>query len=1364
MRKYILLLAITMGFTLFSNKTLEAQSNAVIKLKSGDYQLDRNISRIQESDLESAKYNGYYYVYLHFSEIPTNGKKQQLLEKGVQLLDYLPQYTFISKVKVGTVLSSLINYKVDGVYLISPEFKMSYDVANENYPDHAINGSQVKLVVQNHKEASVQEMDGYYQSHGAKILSHYSFSQLTTISINVSEVRKMAMSPLVRFMEPIAPDAVPEDIVGQSNHRMNYISNPTTNAIPYNGAGVWIAIGDDGALGPHIDYTGRMDQSSVGASSGNHGDHVSGIMMGAGNVNPDGRGMAWGADIKVYDVWGAVNSTPTSYINPGVIVTSTSYGNGCNAGYTSFAQTADQQVRMMPNLMHVFSAGNSGTSNCSYGAGAGWGNITGGIKAGKNVLAVGNVTEIDFISGSSSRGPASDGRIKPDICANGTQVFSCFPNNQYVSNTGTSMAAPGVSGAYGALVHAYKELNGGVTPTSSLMKGTMLNTADDLGNVGPDFKYGWGRLNARKVVEVFENNTYMLDSIGQGGANTHNIVIPSGVSQVKIMVYWNDYEGSTTTTLALVNNIDMTVTNPASNVLFPYILDSSPNATSLNTPATNGVDNLNNMEQVVFDNPVAGTYVVNVAGTVIPQGPQKYYVIYEFITSDIIVTYPIGGEGMTPGTTERLRWDAAPGTNSFTAEYSIDNGSTWNVISNGIGQNTRYATLSVPNVVSGECLFRVTRNGISGQSPMPFSIIGTPSNITFPSSCPSSFEVSWDSVPGATSYEVSVLGNKYMDSVITVTSTLASLTGYSAQDIQWVSVKAKTSLAIGKRAIAIEKPTGVWNCAVPNDIGVDLVSPSGSVMFTCVDLSSTAVSLILKNNGTTSVTNVDLSYQYDSNPVNVETFYGVLNPGDSVGFTFVQTINIPIVPTTHNLSVWKNTIDDNPLNDTVHNPFRVYTGAGESLPYAQDFESFNTCSTNNDCGGTNCFLGNGWTNTGNGAGDDIDFRTNSGATPSSGTGPNSDHSQGTSQGKYLYLEASGACEFRQADLYSPCFDLSSTVAPIATMWYHMSGTNMGDLHFDVFANNQWHTDVIPVISGNKGSAWLEAVLDLAAFAGSENVIIKFRGVTGASWESDIAIDDFQIAETGVGIVADSMPCFVDGAVIITNSTITSGSSYVWDFGVDATPATANTVGPHSVTYSSGGAKSVQLSVTVNGIVETDTKIVNMVDMPVSSFTSFFQTGTRNIQFTNTSSDYSTSYWEFGDGGVSTLDNPMHTYAPGVSYMVTLTTTNSCGDHEVTQKVNNFPLGVKGANTFVGALKVYPNPSSGLIKVKIEGAVAGQGELVIYDLNGKVVYQSNLEINSRGAEKNIDLSNLSKGIYILGFNSNELSDKIRLVIQ
>ena len=1105
-----LLFILNIGIAANSN----ASNKSTLKLKSGNYELVPNISTIGWSDLASAKLENQYYVLIHFKEIPTNKVKLQLTKLGITLKDYLPENSFLATINEGINLMQLNAFSIDGVFLISPQFKMSYEVYMENYPEYARAGDMVKLVVQHYAKDDFN-MDVIYQQLGARVLSKYAFSNLTSIQIPISKVSKLAAFPLVKYMEVIAPDPEPEDVRGQSNHRMNYISNSAINTIPFNGEGVWLAVGDDGAMGPHIDYAGRMDLSSVGPSTGTHGDHVSGIMMGAGNVDPEARGMAWGADIKVYDVWDAVNSTPTSYYNPGVVVTSTSYGNGCNAGYTSFAQTADQQVRTMPNLMHVFSAGNSGTSNCGYGAGSGWGNITGGIKAGKNVLAVGNVTETDQLSSSSSRGPASDGRIKPDICANGTQVYSCDPNNQYAYKSGTSMAAPGVSGAYGALVHAYRIISGGGTPPSALVKGAMLNTADDLGNIGPDFKFGWGRLNARRVVQVFENNTYQLDSISQSGVNQHMITVPSGVQQLKVMVYWNDYEGSTSTSQALVNNIDMTITDPSSSTLFPYILDHTPNPTNLNTPATNGVDSINNMEQVVVNTPTAGNFTVNITGTLIPQGPQKYYVIYEFITDEIVVTYPTGGEGFEPGSEELIRWDAPVGTQNFQVEYSTDNGGNWNTLSTA-GVNQRFASFVVPSVVTGEALVRVTRNGVSGQSQLPFSIIGVPQNIEVITSCPSSFDLKWDPVTGATHYEVSVLGSKYMDSVITVTDTNATLNGFSANDAHWVSVKAKTSNAIGKRAIAIEKQPGVWNCILNEDIGLELVSPS-TVIPSCISLPNSQVVVKLKNNGLQSVTNVELNMVYNGGNVVTETFNGSILPGDSNTFTFSQTINIPSFASSNPLLIWKSLPDDNILNDSINTILVVYESTSSMLPYSTDFQDQTTCSTANDCGLTVCGL-TGWKNVENGVIDDIDFRVNVGDTPSSGTGPNAGHTDGGSFDKYLYLEASGSCEFMTAELYSPCFDLSNTITPVASVWYHMNGTEMGELHFDVYVNNEWSLDFIPALSGNKGNTWYEAVMDLTPYTGASNAVIRIRATTGSSFRSDLAIDDFEIKDTSsVGI-------------------------------------------------------------------------------------------------------------------------------------------------------------------------------------------------------------------------------------------------------
>ena len=84
------------------------------------------------------------------------------------------------------------------------------------------------------------------------------------------------------------------------------------------------------------------------------------------------------------------------------------------------------------------------------------------------------------MASSSSRGPAEDGRIKPDIGAKGSSVNSTLPGNDYGTKTGTSMSCPGIAGVMGQLYQAYKELNGGQNPNSSVMKNILLNAADDI--------------------------------------------------------------------------------------------------------------------------------------------------------------------------------------------------------------------------------------------------------------------------------------------------------------------------------------------------------------------------------------------------------------------------------------------------------------------------------------------------------------------------------------------------------------------------------------------------------------------------------------------------------------------------------------------------------------------------------------------------------------------------------------------------------------------------------------------------------------------------------------------------------------------
>ncbi|MDC0202060.1 S8 family serine peptidase, partial [Flavobacteriales bacterium] len=454
---------------------------------------------------------------------------------------------------------------------------------------------------------------------------------------------------------------------------------------------------------------------------------------------------------------------------------------------------------------HVFSAGNDGSSNCGYGAGLGWGNVTGGHKQAKNVITVANLTSTGGLASSSSRGPAADGRIKPDISAKGSSVYSTEENQTYGYKTGTSMSCPGISGVLAQLYQAYKELNNGADPSSDLMKCILLNSADDIGNPGPDYKHGWGQVNSYRAVKMLENNNYFSSSVSQGNINPYTINVPSGVSKLKVMVYWHDKEASTSASISLVNDIDIQLITPAGTAFNPWVLDPTANSSNLNQNAVRNYDGLNNMEQVTIDNPSAGNYTLNVEGYSIPYGPQEFFVTYEFITDDVELTYPIGGESLVPGEQEYIRWDSYD-SGSLTIQYTVNGGNSWNTITNSANSNNKYYSWNVPNSITDNALIRISANSgnsisISNTS---FTIIDVPSNLSVYWPCPDSINVSWNSVNGATSYDISMLGQKYMDSIFSTGNTNVWVINPNPSVTEsWFSVRANPNNGKGRRAVAV---------------------------------------------------------------------------------------------------------------------------------------------------------------------------------------------------------------------------------------------------------------------------------------------------------------------------------------------------------------------------------------------------------------------------------------------------------------------------------------------------------------------------------------------------------------------------------
>ena len=777
-----------------------------IKLKSGELELvvDKQLDRV----------GNIAYYFMSFSAIPTIEDRVKIADLGVTFLEYIPNKTYVVNLDEECELSSLNKYGVVSLIPIEGKHKLDPKIQNNIFPEWAINDGKLSIKVLLYKDANISVMQEIFRSKGYRIDDITLQSNSITITINFSELSTITNMSSVWYIEPIDPPSEKENKTARTLGRSNTINTKYASGKHYNGEGINIMMQDDGIIGPHIDYQGRIDQSSFGGSANNlsntHGDHVAGTIMGSGNLDPIAAGMANAAFLYVYDSSNNnyANAFPDLYVNDDVVITSKSYSNGCNAGYTSLSQELDQQINLHPSLIHVFSAGNNGSSACtnpyiSSTSGSDWGNVTGGHKQGKNVIAVANLTSTSGLANSSSRGPAADGRIKPDIGAKGTSVNSTVPTNDYDSYTGTSMSCPGIAGIMGQLYQGYKDLNGGVNPSSALMKGVLLNSGDDLGNPGPDFKHGWGEVNAYQAIKILENNQYLSSTLSQGGNNTHNITVPSGIIQLNVMVYWHDIEGSVNAAPALVNDIDINLTNSIGITDLPWLLDPTANTTALNSNATYGNDHLNNMEQITIDNPISGNYILSVDGFAIPFGVQEYWVNYQFITEEVELTYPIGGEGFVPGEDELIRWDASKGTTAFTLEYTTD-GLTWNLITNSAGANSRYYNWTVPNFVTNQAKVRIIRNGNIDESDADFTIVAVPQNVIVNWLCPDSIYVSWNAVAGATDYEVSMLGNVYMDSMTTTTAlTVLIINPTPAVTDSWFSVCAKVNGAKGRRAVAI---------------------------------------------------------------------------------------------------------------------------------------------------------------------------------------------------------------------------------------------------------------------------------------------------------------------------------------------------------------------------------------------------------------------------------------------------------------------------------------------------------------------------------------------------------------------------------
>lgn len=789
-----------------------AQSNKVVHLKSGDFLPIQN-AKTFSSNAEAFQENIFLeraYLVFQFSGPIRDEDKKGLINLGINIVDYIPNNSYVVSVPAQINFDKVKQLNLYSIFALKPKDKALPDLLEGKVLPHAI--KQVgyadvtiltyDLLQKNNISATLSEL-------GASIIEEYASFKNFVVRVPIGNLKALSELPFIQWLEFIDPPNQVENLLGRSLHRVNILQDGVRNL---KGDGMNVAVFDERAS-QHLDFSpaGRMVNVDAGAA-GSHGSHVSGTIGGKGIINPVAKGMAPNATIySYYGFSGDVQARMAIEIPAKTLISSNhSYHDGlgvqcgvtgASAGYSLRARNTDINLNNFTYHLHCHSSGNAQTSCAS-----GWGTITGTGKAAKNNVVVGNITSTEGISGSSSFGPVHDGRVKPEIVGMGTNVFSTYtPLNTYSTISGTSMSTPGVTGTVALLAQYYKQANASTLPPSALIKNIICNTAQDLGNPGPDYRFGFGRINALKAIKILEQNRYVLGTTNTGTSNTVTITVPAGAVKFNVMLTWNDPAAATNSSLALVNNLDLTVVQGGSTYL-PWIL----NPTSPASNATQAVDNISNIEQVTVLNPAAGTYTLTVAGTSVPSGSnQAYSLTWDIETPYIEILYPNGNENLTPGVAETITWDNAGVTANQVVEYSLTGAAPWVTIGTVSATTTRLAwTPPVGNTSTAKV--RITSGTLTDDSDTGFKILTKVAGFTASSASCNAGEItfSWSAAANATAYDLYKLNTTTAEFDIlaaNVTGSTYTATGLVAGQSDWYTIRAKNNStgAVAERTNAI---------------------------------------------------------------------------------------------------------------------------------------------------------------------------------------------------------------------------------------------------------------------------------------------------------------------------------------------------------------------------------------------------------------------------------------------------------------------------------------------------------------------------------------------------------------------------------
>ncbi|MCC7464742.1 MAG: S8 family serine peptidase, partial [Saprospiraceae bacterium] len=528
----------------------------------------------------------------------------------------------------------------------------------------------------------------------------------------------------------------------------------------WNGDGIRLSVKEFNFDSTDVDILGRVIANpNAAANVTSHANIMASLAGGAGNADWAGLGAAPGCR-PISSSFVGLMPDP-DYALTGITVQNHSYGVDIQNWYGSRANAYDQSTLEQPALLHVFSAGNKGDSSAVEGKYAGipgFANLTGEFKMAKNILLVGSVDAFGIPALRSSKGPAYDGRIKPDLMAFG--------------KGGSSESAALTSGVAAVLQQALLEKTD-TLPHSDLIRALLINAADDIGQPGPDFESGFGNLNAWKAAKLVQQGNYATGEVQSGQVLAIPLSISTPVQSFKVTLAWNDPPANAPSDMALLHDLDLRVVSPTGMEYFPWVLNTYPHPDSLRMPARTGSDSLNTVEQILVTLPETGLWEIQIRAPAGLNATQHFGMAWsQDSLHQFNWEYPLKGAPAVSGTQVVLQWQTNQTTAFGTLRWRDVRTSDWQLALDSVALQVGWVRWTFPDSTIAMQLNMVT----GGTDHLSDTFLASPElRMRVGFNCPDSVMLFWNPIPGQVSYQLYALGNQYLEPLLTTKDTLIVL-------------------------------------------------------------------------------------------------------------------------------------------------------------------------------------------------------------------------------------------------------------------------------------------------------------------------------------------------------------------------------------------------------------------------------------------------------------------------------------------------------------------------------------------------------------------------------------------------------------